>query len=135
MTSRRRPGPRSAALLAGALALTLPLGAAATPRTEPVGYLQDEVTDSAGVLGDREPEVRAALDRLADETELQLFVAFVATFDGVQAAEWADDTAITSDLGRDDLLLAVAVEDRSYWLSVDQDVDLTDGELDTVRAE
>ena len=126
---------RAAALIAGLAVLVLPLGAAATPRTEPVGNLEDEITDTVGALTGREAEVQAALDRLADETEYQLFVAFVGTFDGAQAAEWADATAVASNMGTEDLLLAVGVEDRAYWLSVDNDLELTDDQLDAIRSD
>ncbi|MBX9245609.1 TPM domain-containing protein, partial [Actinotalea ferrariae] len=106
--------------------------AAATPPID----LADELTDAAGVLGVAEERaVEDALDRLADETPYQLFVVFVDDFDDLDAVTWAHETASMSGLGRDDLLLAVAVEAREYRVSAHDDLALTDAQLDEVEAE
>ncbi|GIG31261.1 hypothetical protein Col01nite_04200 [Cellulomonas oligotrophica] len=97
--------------------------------------LVDEVTDEAGVLDGRTDEVRAAVDALADRTPYQLFVVYVDTFDDLDPAAWADATAQASDLGRDDVLLAVAVESRRYQVSVDDAIGLTDAQLDRVQTD
>ncbi|KGM14956.1 hypothetical protein N867_13510, partial [Actinotalea fermentans ATCC 43279 = JCM 9966 = DSM 3133] len=122
------------AALTGLVALTAP-AAGRVVRIEEPGRLADEITDTAGVLGSREAAVADALDRLARETDLQLFVAFVDTFGDWDAAAWAEEAAIESGLGRDDVLLAVAVGDRAYAISVDDALDLTDDQLDTVAAD
>src|SRR5690606_2266047 len=93
-----------------------------------------EITDPDGVLGDRTDAVQGALDRLADDTDLQLFVVYVSTLDGMDGVDWANATANASGLGVDDLLLAVGTEDRRYGLSYDNNVSLTDAELDRVAA-
>ncbi|WP_307868875.1 TPM domain-containing protein [Cellulosimicrobium cellulans] len=117
-------------LLTG-LALLAPAGTAhAVPPTDVAG----EITDPDGVLGDQTDEVQDALDRLAQDTDLQLFVVYVASFDGMDGVDWANATANASGLGVDDLLLAVATEDRRYGLSYDNNVSLTDAELDRISA-
>jgi hypothetical protein len=117
-------------LLAG-MALALPVGAA---QAEPPMDLADEVTDNAGALGGRTDDVQAALDRLAEDTPLQLFVVFVDSFDGADPEAWAAETAEASGMGVEDIALAVAVQDRQYWVSVDDAISLSDAQLDTVRA-
>ncbi|WP_370524302.1 TPM domain-containing protein [Cellulomonas sp. APG4] len=124
----------AAALLAVLIALVTAVLLGASPAAaEPPDRLDDEVTDLAGVLGERTDEVREALGHLADDTPYQLFVAYVDTFDGRSGPEWAAEAAEASGLGRDDLLLAVAIEDRAYGTSYDADLDLTDEQLATVE--
>lgn len=131
--------PSAAARGALALACTV-VGTAATlalagpAAAEPPLDLPGPVTDLAGVLSPaQEQEVEAALDRLDDATPYQLFVVYVDSFDGLGNEQWAADTAAASGLGRDDILLAVAVEDRRYQVSVQDDIDLTDRELTSVE--
>ncbi|TGJ94428.1 hypothetical protein DLJ96_19735, partial [Actinotalea fermentans ATCC 43279 = JCM 9966 = DSM 3133] len=49
------------------------------------------------------------------------------------AQTWATSTANLSGLGRDDVLLAVATEDRRYDLSADHNIGLSEASLDTVQ--
>ena len=119
-----------ALLLALAGAAVLALSASAVP---PLTQLDSEITDSSGVLGDDEAQVQGALDQLADETPYQLFVVYVDSFDGRDGPSWANDTANNAALGVNDLLLAVATEDRSYGLSVDTNNGLSDAQLDQVE--
>ncbi|MFZ5872262.1 MAG: TPM domain-containing protein, partial [Actinomycetota bacterium] len=102
---------------------------------EPPSRLAEQVTDSAGALTGDETEVRAALDELRAETGVQLFVVFVDTFDGTPAQQWADETARLSDLGTEDYLMAVAVEDRAWAYSVAQDAEISDDELRDVAGD
>ncbi len=97
--------------------------------------LAEQITDNAGALGDRRDEAQAALDRLRDETGLQLFVVFVRSFDATPAREWTEQTAVRSDLGDRDALLAVATGDRAYWYSFDQNTPLSDAQLDEIAAD
>ena len=72
---------------------------------------------------------RRAIDELQRDNQIQLWVAYVDSFSGVSAQEWADQTAELSDLGLSDVLLAVATEDRAYAYSVDGQFPLSDDEL------
>ena len=117
---RRAP----AAILLVLAALLLP----APARADPPGRLAVQVTDRAGVLGDRSA-VDAALGRLQRETGIQLFVVLVDSFEGTPAQQWTDETARLSDLGDRDALLAVATGDRAYAYSFPDDSRLTDQEL------
>jgi len=96
--------------------------------------LDSQIEDRAGALGGRRAEVEDALARLQEEQRVQLWVAYVDTFSGHGAQEWADATAVDSDLGLRDVLLAVAVEDRAYAYSVDQDFPLSDAQLNDIMS-
>jgi len=123
---------RAAVTVAAALLFLFP--AVAAHAVPPLGELPGEITDQVGALEGREGEVQQALDRLAEETDLQLFVVFVSSFDGQEGRAWADATANNGGLGPNDLLLAVAVDDRSYGLSADNNAPITDAQLDEVES-
>ncbi|MFJ4498971.1 TPM domain-containing protein [Streptomyces sp. NPDC088864] len=130
--SRIRIPPPGRALLAALLtACWLALALAPTASADDPVTLsrQGQITDRVGALGDREPQVTAALDRLYDEHRVQLFVVYVRDFSGRSPQDWADETARRNGLGRDDVLLAVATHARQYGYSVDQDSPLTDAGL------
>lgn len=108
--------------LAGVLTVLVGLTAGqafATPRpADAPSYLADHVTDTAGVLTGRVAEVEAAIDRLAQDTPVDLFVVFMDSFDGMPSEEWVNAAATASNLGVDDVLLAVAVDDRAFDVSI-----------------
>jgi TLP18.3/Psb32/MOLO-1 phosphatase superfamily protein len=114
------------------IALVLGAGSAAA---DPPARLDDRVTDRAGVLGAGATQVDAAIERLRTEGGLDLFVVFVESFDGADGPTWADDTARLSQLGDRDALLAVAVGDRAYGLSVTAGFPLGDSALDRILAD
>ncbi|MCE0485650.1 TPM domain-containing protein [Ornithinimicrobium sediminis] len=127
--SRRRAARAAAALLLAAWVLlgvpsTL-LGAAYAE--EPVD-LPGQVYDPAGALSGEEDRVEAALERLEEETGLILYVAYVDRFEGAggnSGAEWAQATYDTSGMGGNNVLLAVAVEERAYGSAADTASGLT----------
>lgn len=103
---------------------------AAAPVTLGSGY----VTDKAGALGSDAARVEAALEQLNDDHNVQLFVVFVDSFDGMDSQEWTETTFDENGLGLNDILLAVAVVDRQYWVAVESDFPLSDAEMDDVAA-
>ncbi|WP_190124569.1 TPM domain-containing protein [Streptomyces inusitatus] len=107
----------------------------ALPADEPVTLSREgQITDRVNALGDREPEVAAALDRLYDEQRIQLFTVYVRDFSGRSAQEWADATARKNGLGQNDVLLAIATHDRQYAYRVDASSRLTDAQLARVAS-
>ncbi len=95
-----------------------------------------QIYDSAGVLGADESDVQKALDDVQAEQGLQLFVAYVDTFEGADdnsGASWAEATFAASGMGGDDVLLAVAVEDRKYGTYTTADSSLTREEVVAVE--
>jgi len=135
------PGPRSQrrstctwlAFLAAAVLATLVLSPLAV--AEQPFRLAAQIEDRAGVLGAGRPEVEQAITELQDAEHVQLWVTYVDTFSGMGAQEWADQTATESDLGLNDVLLAVAVQDRAYAYSVDQDFPLDQVQMDAVMTD
>jgi uncharacterized membrane protein YgcG len=125
---------RCLSVLAAVLAvLALSAGIAAA---EPPGRLDDRVTDRAGVLGPGQAEeIEAAVQELRAEDDVDLFVVFVESFDGAGGQAWADDAATASQLGDEDVLLAVAVRDRAYGVSVAEGFPLSESTVDAVRTE
>ncbi|MGO4785261.1 TPM domain-containing protein [Cryobacterium sp. W22_MBD10_FK3] len=129
---------RAAALVA-MVALVLigtGLGTALPARADdPVTFEESHIVDTVGALGDREPEVVAALDALFAGTQIDLFAAYVSSFDGVDdVSTWADQTAINNGFGDNDVLLAVATDDRQYQLSVATDFVLDEAQLAAVQS-
>jgi TLP18.3/Psb32/MOLO-1 phosphatase superfamily protein len=124
----------AAVFAAGGLGLGSAAPAIAAP--PPIELEAGQITDAAGVLDDDErSEVEDALQRLLDEDGVQLFVVYVDSFDGIGGQQWADDTAVGNGLGLDDVLLAVAVEDRQYGYSVDEEFPLDDDELASIATD
>lgn len=123
-------------LFAGALAgcallLGLLTAGASSAHAEDPMDVRGEITDPAGALTDTSA-VQAALDRLRDNTDMQLFVVYVDSFDGLSGEDWAAQTAELSGLGTDDALLAVAVDDRRYGLDIALEAPITDDEFDRI---
>ncbi len=126
MPPSSRDAARSLAALVGALLVMLvsPVVAQAEDPLDVPG----QIYDSADVLSGDEADIEDALQGLADERSLQLFVAFVDTFEGAgdnSGAEWAEATFAASGMGGDDVLLAVAVQDRKYGTYTSPDSGLT----------
>lgn len=122
------------ALRAGLAALLVVLGlvlVAPSARADDPLNLPTDITDTAGVLD--EGAVRSALDALRDDTDQQLFVAYVPSFDGLDGPAWAEETFALSGMGTNDVLLAVAVDDRRYALYVGPGNPFTDDQLDAVE--
>ncbi|MCO7221900.1 YgcG family protein, partial [Klenkia sp. PcliD-1-E] len=140
------PRPRAVLLSRLVVAVGLAVGPvllAGPAAAEAPSRLVTEVTDDAGVLSDADrTAVQQAVDGLRDDQGTQVFVAFVDSFDGIPADTWSDETARLSDLGPDDVLLAVAVQDRSYSVSASYELvddaqfaDLTAAVEDRIRDE
>ena len=104
------------ALCAAALALAaVVVPTQAAHAEQPVDLGSTQIVDTVGALNGQQARVESALNRLYNETGAQLFVVYVASFDGVAADEsWATATAEQNGLGTDDVLLAVATEERTY---------------------
>lgn len=113
---------RITAALAAALILGFPAAAAAEP---PPSLGASFVLDSADALTPGEEDaVQARLQRLSDQTGLDLWVVYVDEFTSPpDAADWANETANRNQLGPHQYVLAVAIDDlgASFYLSGDVD--------------
>ncbi len=118
------------AAIASVLALSTPGAAYAEPPFELGGAY---VVDRAGVLSGGEGDsIVSAIDSLYERAGIQLFVVYVDSFTG--SSDWANDTAVLNRFGSNDVLLAVAVGDRNYELSTDNNFSLSDSQLATVES-
>lgn len=124
-----------AALGAALMALILGGGiSTAAYASAPVEFGASHVIDSAGVLGEREAEVTARLDRLFQDTQIDLYIAYVDSFTNPSdREEWADQVISQNGMGTNDILLAVAIDDREYQLRVTPGFPLTDSQLSDVQ--
>lgn len=121
------------ALASPTAALAAPAPAGAVPAQEPFN-VPDQVTDRADVLEDPSG-LQTELDRLRDEHGVQLFVVYVDSFDGLSGAQWAQQTFETSGMGGNDVLLAVAVEDRAYGMWTTPASGIEEKELASVQSD
>ncbi|MCU1440020.1 MAG: hypothetical protein JWP85_1017 [Rhodoglobus sp.] len=118
------------ALSAGLLAL----GSPAAIAQDPVDLGGAYTLDTVGAISGDEQRVIDALDSLYERARIQLVVVYVDTFTNPSdPVNWADLTAERNGFGTDDVLLAVAVEDRQYALSIDPGFTLSDAQLDDVE--
>lgn len=120
--------------LAALAGLALLVWAPPVAAAEPI-VLSDPVADQVGAVTDDETEIRDAIADLKADTGIGLYVAYIADFGGYEPQTWADITAVDSGLGTDDLLLAVAIDERRYTWSVASGFPLTDGQLNQVAAD
>ncbi|MEU6857252.1 TPM domain-containing protein [Glycomyces sp. NPDC046736] len=119
------------AALAGLALLAWSSPAAATA---PVA-LTGPVTDKVGAVTGEEDRILEAFSDLQNDTGIGLYVVYVDGFSGYTAQDWADTTAIGAGLGGEDLLLAVATDERRYTWSVAADFPLSDEQLDQVATD
>lgn len=124
---------RLLSIVLAALAVGVLLAPAAAGK--PPFRLPSYVTDDANALGGSEMnDVLQAVDKLYTDRNTRLWVVYVDTFSGQDAAGWAQSTRRASDLGDFDALLAVATVDRSYaFLVPDSATELSESEVDDVR--
>lgn len=113
-------------------ALWFALAGSAAYAVAPLELDSGDVTDQVGAIGDRGAEVDAAIDELRSEAAIGLYVAYVDSFSGYDPQDWANQTAMRSDLGTNDILLAVATGDRRFSWSVESAFPLSDEQLNEV---
>lgn len=126
------------ALSAVVLATTAGLfSAGAASATGPLTLDPGYVTDGAGVLsGDQRATSESRLSELKQNSDIDLFVVFVDEFTApADANTWANDTAELNGLGPRDLLLAVAVDQHTYALSVDVTGPISESQQDEIQQE
>ncbi|MEV7973758.1 TPM domain-containing protein [Cellulomonas sp. NPDC089187] len=129
-------------VLSPVLSLTVAASALLGPATLPTDLpaadptaLTAEITDSTGVLSSAETaEVQDALDQLAQDTDYQLYVVYVDDFGSLDRNAWVQQTADSTGLGSQDLVLAIATEARLYTLAPESVDGLSSSALDSVAA-
>lgn len=118
-------------LLAAAIALiVLP----ATVLAQAIPRLGGPVTDLTGSLAGRTSEIESAIQRVRDADQVDVWVLFVDTNDGLTAEEFARRTFEANSLGGNDALFVVALTDRTDFVWT-EDADITSDEINRVTAE
>lgn len=109
--------------------LMIPAGQA---YAEPIQVL-NQINDNAGVLSaSQETELQTRLDELTTSSRYRLFVIFMDSFNGENSETWTNGSFAKSNMGKYDVLMAVAVKDKAYWVTTDKDIPLSSGELDSI---
>ncbi|WP_368499523.1 TPM domain-containing protein [Herbiconiux sp. A18JL235] len=123
--------------LAAGLLVPVLLIAAPASATDPVDLAGRYVVDDAGVLDAAAlQQVQDAVDELATEQGVNLFVVYTDSFTNPSDRQaWTDEVASINQFGRNDVLLAVAVDDRVYQLSVDSSFALDDDQLTSIETD
>ena len=118
-------------LLLAALAGTFAASPAAA--AEDIPRLSGPITDQTGTLAGDESRVERAIVDLRSSTAIDLWVLFVETTNPLSITDYADEVASRNSLGTNDVLLVVAMEDRTdaLWVSNSLD-DITDSEIDAI---
>jgi uncharacterized membrane protein YgcG len=122
--------------LAAAVATVGLLLPAVVAAEEPPAVTQS-VTDLARVMGqDDVARARDAISGLQDTSNVQLFVLFVSSLEGMTVTDYADAVAARSSLGGNDALLLVAIDDRrdAIWVG-DLLTDVDNAEIDGILAD
>jgi hypothetical protein len=122
------------ALLVALGALAVLLVGAVPALADPPVTVQDQITDTVGVLGADGPRVRSALDGVQRTEGARVFVVLVTGFDAPIGSDWAADTASKSRLAASDMLFAVNVTDGTYLWWVGDSFPLPDTDVADVLA-
>ncbi|MCU1533039.1 MAG: peptidase [Arthrobacter sp.] len=119
--------------LAGLLALPAAPALAEDPVTlDPV----TKIVDTAGVLGDRKPEVEQAIQKLGTDHAMTLHVVYVKKFENPSdRVAWAAEVANKAGLGPNAMLLTAATETRQYQLSKPANSKVTDAQRNNIVKE
>jgi uncharacterized membrane protein YgcG len=97
------------AIMAAGL-LVAPSAAADPPLRVP-----DYVTDNANALSPgQRVQVDNAVNQLYNNRHIRLWVVYVDTFSGQDAVNWTQQTRRLSDIGGQDAILTIAIQDRAY---------------------
>ncbi|WP_159845015.1 TPM domain-containing protein [Nocardia sp. CY41] len=120
-------------LVISVLLAAFPLAGAPTAGAEPPLRMNTYVEDTAGALDEKQrDQVQDAVNQLYADQRIRLWVVYVGDFDGLTPQDWSARTASMSGFGERDLLLAVATDDRAYWLEGELPGGVSDSELDDI---
>ncbi|MFT4087317.1 MAG: TPM domain-containing protein [Gordonia sp. (in: high G+C Gram-positive bacteria)] len=134
MTTARTRLAALSVLLATALLLLAPALIGTPASADPPTQLPARVVDAAEVLDQSaEKRVDTAVNQLSSEKDLQLWVVYVKSFNGKSPKDWAHNTIALNDLSYHDVLLAIATDDRTFYLTTAEQIDGIDrSDLDRI---
>lgn len=108
--------------------------------TVPIAFgqtLSERVTDEAGVMSDDQiAEAQAAIDRLEEDENVQLWALVISTSGGEPMDAYTDRVAAENAFGGNDALLVIAVDDQRYQLWVSNALtEISNDELDAINVD
>src|ERR1700712_2440307 len=130
----RGSSPRSG-VRAGVVMLLLTLGfllGSGVTSAVPPFRIPSQITDQNNSLAGHTAEVQNAISKLYSEDKVQLWVVYVASFDGVNGESWTQQSFAKSGFGSDTVLLAVATVDRDYGFYAPSGSEVTKSQLTSV---
>jgi TLP18.3/Psb32/MOLO-1 phosphatase superfamily protein len=106
--------PRLASFVASIILVAL---AASVAFAATIPRLAGQITDQTGSLTGSESRIKDAIAQLQRDHNVQLFVLFVQTTEDLTADQYVTQTAEQNSLGGNDVLLLVALQDRTdrFW--------------------
>ncbi|MFT3716552.1 MAG: TPM domain-containing protein [Gordonia sp. (in: high G+C Gram-positive bacteria)] len=133
MTSARR----SRSLLVSLTLLFALVFGAGPASANPPTHMPDPLVDSAGVLTTgQEDAINDQIDQLANDRDLNLWVIYVRSFEGKSPKDWGTQTQSLTSLGYHDILLAIATDDKQYYLGTAEPIDsVSQKDLDAIGAD
>ncbi len=117
------------------LGLLLSLSAVSAQAAPPVDFPPGQfVVDDSGVLGGSLSEVESAVTQLQQDSGYTLYVTYVDDFsDSASAAAWVDQTAELNQLGSEEALLAIAVEERQLEIGTSSAGQITQEQRENIK--
>lgn len=110
--------PFVSTIAAAALLLSLGSPAHITETPAEVEFGQEYLLDSAGVLGSDIAGLQRVVDDLYDKTQIELFIAYVDTFELPDDADrWGEIVLADNFIPSKGILFAIAVEARDFTVS------------------
>ncbi|WP_430593454.1 TPM domain-containing protein [Humidisolicoccus flavus] len=102
----------------------------ALPAEQPVDTGGDVFVDESGTLSSESAAITDELNELNNGSDAKVIAVVVNSFDGMTPEDWTRETAISSDLAEDELLLGIALEGQQFGYSIANDYPRTDQEID-----
>jgi uncharacterized membrane protein YgcG len=102
---------------------------------KPPFQLTDSVASQSALFDAQgDPRIKASIEDLR-KTGISLSVVYVDDFSGMGGKEWADRTSLLSKIGANDVLLAIALRERRYGISVDDRFPMSDSTISMIENE
>lgn len=123
---------RPFAVVALGAATSLGLSAGALLTEDPVDVGGDPFVDTTGDYAGDDAELTSFLEQNNAESSGDVYVVVVESFDGMGREQWAVETANSSSLGSDDLLIAIAMGDEEWGYASTDSFPLPRSEIESI---
>lgn len=123
---------RPFAVVALGAAASLGLSAGALVTEDPVDVGGDPFVDTTGDYAGDDAELTSFLEQNNAESSGDVYVVVVESFDDMGREQWAVETANSSSLGSDDLLIAIAMGDQEWGYASTDSFPLPRSEIESI---